>query len=160
GVVALTKAGMVEEEWLEIVMDDVRGHLKDTFLADAPILAVDSLSGRGIPELKKALFESVARAEARNSALPFRLPVDRVFTRPGFGTVITGTLVAGTLRVGDGVEALPQRLLTRVRGLQSHGKTQEFVEAGSRVAVNLAGVETASLERGAVLAPPGVMAPT
>src|SRR5258708_6323607 len=160
GIVALTKADMVDEEWLLIVEDDVRGHLKDTFLAEAPIIPVDSISGRGIADLKKELISAVSRAEARNATLPFRVPVDRVFTRPGFGTVITGTLVAGTMRIGDGVEILPQRLHTRVRGLQSHGKSQEFVEAGSRVAVNLAGVETASLERGAVLAPPSVMAPT
>lgn len=160
GVVALTKADMVDEEWLEIVKDDVRGHLKDSFLAEAPVIPVDSLSGKGIPELKKTLFEAVARAEVRNASLPFRLPVDRVFTRPGFGTVITGTLVAGTMRVGDSVEVLPQKLNTRVRGLQSHGKKQESVEAGSRVAVNLAGIETEEIERGAVLAPPAAIGPT
>jgi len=160
GVVALTKADMVDEEWLAIVEDDGRGHLKETFLADAPIVPVDSLSGKGINELKKVLYESVNLAEARNAGLPFRLPVDRVFTRPGFGTVITGTLVAGTMRVGDSVEVLPQQLMTRVRGLQSHGKKQDAVEAGSRVAVNLAGIETEALERGAVLVPPSAIAPT
>jgi selenocysteine-specific elongation factor len=160
GVVALTKADMVDPEWLEVVTDDVRGHLKDTFLEAAPILPVDSLSGKGIPELKKALLAAVSRTEAKNAAVPFRLPVDRVFTRPGFGTVITGTLVSGTVHVGDGVEILPQRLMTRVRGLQSHSKKQQAVEAGTRVAVNLAGVETEALERGALLVPPGSLAPT
>ena len=160
GVVALTKADMVDPEWLEIVMDDVRGHLKGSFLAESPIVPVDSISGRGINELKKELFAAVERAEAKNAAIPFRLPVDRVFTRPGFGTVVTGTLVSGTMRVGDGVEIVPRRIPTRIRGLQSHGKKQEFVEAGTRVAVNLAGVEVENLERGAVLAPPASIAPT
>lgn len=160
GVVALTKADMVDREWLEIVEEDVRDRLKDTFLADAPILPVDSLRGRGIPELKKALLSAISRAEPKNAAAPFRLPVDRVFTRPGFGTVITGTLVAGTMRVGDAVEILPRRIQTRVRGLQSHGRKQEAVEAGMRVAVNLAGVETEELERGALLVPPNTLAPT
>ncbi len=160
GVVALTKADMVDPEWLPVVEDDIRGRLEDTFLADSPVIPVDSLSGKGIPDLKKALFEAVARAEARNSSLPFRLPVDRVFTRPGFGTVVTGTLVAGSMKIGDSVEVLPQRIQTRVRGLQSHGKKQEHIEAGSRVAVNLAGVDVEALERGAVLAQPGSISPT
>src|SRR5262249_12556246 len=106
------------------------------------------------------LYLAVERVDARNSALPFRVPIDRVFTRAGFGTVITGTLVSGTVRVGDAVDILPLDLHTRIRGLQSHGKKQEQVEAATRVAVNVAGVETASLQRGAVLAPPGVIAPT
>src|SRR5262249_28284047 len=125
-----------------------------------PIVPVDSISGRGISELRKELFLSIERVEVRNALLPFRLPIDRVFTRPGFGTVITGTLVSGTMRVGDAVDILPLNLHTRIRGLQSHGKKQEQVEAGSRVAVNLVGVETAALQRGAVLAPPGSISPT
>lgn len=160
GMVALTKCGMVEEEWLEVVEEDIRSHLKGTFLENAPIVRVDSLSGYGISELKKELFAAVQRAEAKNATAPFRLPIDRVFTRPGFGTVVTGTLVAGTIRVGDPVEILPQQIQSRVRGLQSHGKKQEKVEAGSRVAVNLAGVETEALERGMLLAAPRSLAPT
>lgn len=160
GVVALTKADMVDPEWLEVVEDDVRSQLKETFLEEAPIIRVNSLKGTGVPELKKALLAAVSRTEQKNAAIPFRLPVDRVFTRPGFGTVVTGTLVAGTMRVGDSVEVLPQRMSTRVRGLHSHGKKQEAVEAGTRVAVNLAGVETEELERGALLVSPGTLAPT
>jgi selenocysteine-specific elongation factor len=160
GVVALTKADMVDPDWLEVVEDDVRGQLEGTFLEEAPIIRVNSLKGTGIPELKKALLSAVSRTEQKNTAIPFRLPVDRVFTRPGFGTVITGTLVAGTMRVGDSVEVLPKELSSRVRGLHSHGKKQETVEAGTRVAVNLAGVETEELERGALLVAPGTLAPT
>jgi selenocysteine-specific elongation factor len=160
GVVALTKIDMVDPEWLEVVEEDIRGRLEGTFLERAPIVRVDSVHGKGIQELKKALLSAVSRTEQKNTALPFRLPVDRVFTRPGFGTVITGTLVAGTMKVGDSVDILPMRLASRVRGLQSHGKKQECVEAGTRVAVNLAGVETTALERGALLAAPGTLEPT
>jgi selenocysteine-specific elongation factor len=160
GVVALTKVDMVDPEWLEVVEEDIRGRLADTFLERAPIVRVDSVRGKGVQELKKALLSAVSRTEQKNTAVPFRLPVDRVFTRPGFGTVITGTLVAGTMKVGDSVEVLPMRLSTRVRGLQSHGKKQEGVEAGTRVAVNLAGVETEALERGALLVAPGSLEPT
>jgi selenocysteine-specific elongation factor len=160
GVVALTKSDLVDAEWLEVVIEDVRERLKETFLANAPLVPVDSLSGKGIPELKKALLAAVSRAEPKNADVPFRLPVDRVFTRSGFGTVVTGSLVAGTMRVGDAVEILPQQIQSRIRGLQSHGKRQETVEAGTRVAVNLAGVETEALERGTLLSPPGILEPT
>src|SRR5205085_12232659 len=125
-----------------------------------PIVRVESVHGKGIQQLKRALRSAVSRTEQRNTAVPFRLPVDRVFTRAAFGAVITGTLVAGTMRIGDGVEVLPRQIATRVRGLQSHGKKQDAVEAGTRVAVNLAGVDTEALERGAVLVPPGALAPT
>lgn len=160
GVVALTKADMVDPEWLDVVEDDVRSQLAGTFLETAPIIGVNSLKGTGIPELRKALLSAVSRTEQKNTAIPFRLPVDRVFTRPGFGTVVTGTLVAGTMRVGDSVEILPKRIATRVRGLHSHNKKQDTVEAGTRVAVNLAGVETEELQRGALLAAPSTLAPT
>jgi selenocysteine-specific elongation factor len=160
GVVALTKVDMVDSEWLEVVEEDVRGRLEGTFLERAPIVRVDSVHGKGIQELKKALLSTVSKTEQKNTATPFRLPVDRVFTRPGFGTVITGTLVSGTMKVGDGVEILPRKLSSRVRGLQSHGKKQECVEAGTRVAVNLAGIETEELERGALLTAPGSLEPT
>ncbi|HZT41818.1 MAG TPA: selenocysteine-specific translation elongation factor [Chthonomonadaceae bacterium] len=160
GVVALTKTDIADKEWTDAVEEDVRAHLQDTFLADAPILRVSAVSSKGLDALKRALQSAVSRAEARNLSLPFRLPVDRVFTRPGFGTVITGTLVAGKIRVGDAVEIVPQKIQTRVRGLQVHGQKVSEAEAGSRVAVNLAGVETEEIERGAQLAPPGVLAPT
>jgi selenocysteine-specific elongation factor len=160
GVVALTKMDMVEKEWTDIIEEDVRAHLKDTFLADAPIIRVSATTGKGIEALKKALMAAVSRAEVRNGSLPFRLPIDRVFTRPGFGTVVTGTLVAGTMRVGDAVEIVPQQIATRVRGLQVHGQKVAEAEAGSRVAVNIAGVDTEALERGAQIATLAGIAPT
>ena len=160
GVVALTKMDMVEKEWTDVVEEDVRSHLAGTFLADAPIIRVSARTGKGVEALKKALQAAVSRAEERSASLPFRLPVDRVFTRPGFGTVVTGTLVAGTLHVGDAAEILPSQIATRVRGLQVHGQKVTEAFAGSRVAVNLAGVETDALERGAQIAPPGALSPT
>lgn len=152
GVIALTKSDLVDKEWTDIVEEDVRARLKDTFLASAPIMRVSSTTGRGIDALKKALLAAVSRAEARNTALPFRLPIDRVFTRQGFGTVVTGTLVAGSLQIGDAVKVQPQGISARIRGLQMHGEKQTHVEAGSRVAVNLSGIEVAQIDRGAQLA--------
>ena len=160
GVVALTKMDMVEKEWTDAVEEDVRAHLKDTFLANAPIIRVSSTTGKGIEALKKSLMAAVSRAEARNAALPFRLPIDRVFTRPGFGTVVTGTLASGTIRVGDTVEIAPQKVAARVRGLQVHNQKVSEAEAGSRVAINLAGIDAVELERGAQVAPPGAILPT
>src|SRR5260221_5787325 len=101
GVVALTKYDLVDREWTDAVEEDVREQLRDSFLESVPILRVSAVTGKGIEALKKQLMYAVSRAEARNSSLPFRLPIDRVFTRPGFGTVVTATLVAGTLRLGD-----------------------------------------------------------
>ena len=160
GVIALTKIDLVEKEWTDVIEEDVREQIKDTFLAKSPIIRVSATTGKGVEALKKTLMSSVSRAEARNSSLPFRLPIDRVFTRPGFGTVVTGTLVAGALRIGDTVEITPQKIISRVRGLQVHGQKVTVAEAGSRVAVNLAGVELDSVERGAQLAAPESILPT
>lgn len=160
GVVALTKMDTVDKEWTDIVEEDVRTRLKETFLAQSPIIRVSSTTGKGIEALKKALMAAVSRSDVRNPDLPFRLPIDRVFTRPGFGTVVTGTLVSGTMRVGDAVQLLPAGLPTRIRGIQIHGVKVPVAEAGTRVALNLAGVDTAEIERGAQVTFPGSLSPT
>ncbi|MCW3095967.1 MAG: selenocysteine-specific translation elongation factor SelB [Chthonomonadaceae bacterium] len=160
GVVVLTKIDMVDREWTDAVEEDVRSQLAGTFLADVPIIRVSATTGKGIDALKRALQSAVSRAEVRNAGVPFRLPIDRVFTRPGFGTVVTGTLVAGTLHVGDLVEIVPQQAASRVRGLQIHNQKVTEATAGSRVAVNLANVEVENLERGAQLTPPNTLTPT
>lgn len=157
GVVALTKAGMVDADWIEFVKEDVRKALSDTFLAGSPIVPVDSLTGHGLPELLDAIQTACEDVEARDASGPFRLPIDRVFTSTGFGTIVTGTLVAGTVRVGDPVELLPSGLHSRVRGIQVHGHKEDTAEAGTRVAMNLAGLEVAELGRGDICARPGAL---
>ena len=160
GVIALTKIDLVDKEWTDTVEEDVRSHVKDTFLESSPFIRVSATTGKGVEALKRALLSASSRAQARNSSLPFRLPVDRVFTRPGFGTVVTGTLVAGTIHAGDSVEIVPQGLTTRVRGIQVHGQKQKEATAGARVAINLPGIEVSDIARGAQLAPPGTLLPT
>ncbi|HET6456081.1 MAG TPA: selenocysteine-specific translation elongation factor [Armatimonadota bacterium] len=154
GVIALTKPDLVDADWIEVVIEDVRKALAGTFLADAPITPVSSTTGLGIPELLAAIQEASEGGEARDSSGPFRLPVDRVFTLTGFGTVVTGTLVAGTVKVGDAAEIRPKGLKTRVRQVQVHGRKVDTASAGSRVAMNLAGLEVAEIERGDVCATP------
>lgn len=160
GVVALTKSDLVDAEWLELVQEDIRGALKGTFLARAPIVPVSSITGAGIQELKGLLDQMAEEVPTRTIVGPFRLPIDRVFTIRGFGTVVTGTLIAGVARVGDRVELLPRGRETRIRSLQVHGKSCEFAEAGTRVAVNLAGLELEDVERGDVVAPVGAQRST
>lgn len=160
GVIALTKADMVDEEWLAVVADDIRERLAETFLADAPMVPVSAVTGAGIPELLGELQTACDAVEARDSSGPFRIPVDRVFTLTGFGTVITGTLVSGTIRVGDAVEVMPSGLESRARQIQVHGRKVDQAEAGTRVAVNLAGLEVADLARGDVVAAPGTLEPS
>ena len=157
GVVALTKSDAVEDDWLQVVEDDLREYLSHTCLRDARIVRVSGVTGEGIDALTMEIDRLADSAEQRPIEGPFRLPIDRVFTMTGFGTVVTGTLVSGSLKIGDPVRILPRRMDTRVRGLQVHGAKQETAEAGSRVAVNLAGVEVADIERGDVLLPPGYL---
>ncbi len=157
GVVALTKCDAVEADWLDVVEDDLREYLADTFLRDATIVRVSGVTGEGVDALVGEIDRLAEIAEARPATGPFRLPIDRVFTMTGFGTVVTGTLVSGTMKIGDAVRVLPAGIDTRVRGIQVHGKKQDSAQAGSRVAVNLAGVEVADIERGDVLLPPGYL---
>jgi len=157
GVIALTKADLVDDEWLGVVEEDVRTALKGTFLEDAPIVPVSSVTGQGMPDLLSALEIACDAVEARDSSGPFRIPVDRVFTLTGFGTVITGTLISGTIRVGDQVEVMPSGLQSRARQIQVHGQRVDRAEAGTRVAVNLAGLEVADLARGDVVTAPAML---
>lgn len=160
GLIVLTKKDLVDSELLELVTEDVRAAVRGSFLERAPVLAVSALTGEGIPELIQAIEGLVEAAEPKDVTAFARLPIDRAFVRPGFGTVVTGTLVAGTLRTGDRLELLPQGLEVRVRGLQVHGEKVEVAEAGQRTAVNLSGVERQDVGRGNVLAAPGALRPT
>jgi selenocysteine-specific elongation factor len=159
GLVALTKTDMVEPDWLELVREDVASLLADTFLAGCPIAPVSSKTGEGLDALRAALFALARAVPPRSTDHTARLPIDRVFTVKGFGTVVTGTLTAGQLAVEDRVEVYPRGVASRVRGLQVHGRPAARTEAGQRTAVNLQGVERAAIERGDVLAVPGALVP-
>jgi len=160
GVVVLTKADLVDEEWLGLVKEDVGEFLKGTVLEDAPVATVSAVTGRGVPELLNLIEQVAQETQTKASAGSPRLPVDRVFSITGFGTVVTGTLLSGVLRVGDVVDIQPQGLTSRVRSLQVHGEKVEAVEAGQRVAINLAGLEVEQIERGSVVAGPKSLAPS
>ncbi len=156
GLVALTKVDLLEdEEWLELVADDVAELLKDTTLAHAKIVAVSAQTGQGLTALIEKLDELLQAVTPKRDLGKARLPIDRVFVMPGFGTVVTGTLIDGSLEVGQEVQILPSGLRSRIRGLQTHKQKRDSVEPGGRVAVNLVGVSSDQLKRGDVLAVPG-----
>jgi selenocysteine-specific elongation factor len=155
GVVALTKVDLVDEEWLELVREEVEGQLKPTTLAGAEIIPVSAYTGQGLPVLLAQLDGILDEEQERQNIARPRLPIDRVFTMTGFGTVVTGTLLDGTFKSGQEVEVLPQRLKTRIRSLQTHRQQVEVATAGSRVAINLANVPRTGLARGNVVAFPG-----
>lgn len=157
GIVVLTKADLVDAEWLELVRGEVEEEVAGTFLAGAPVLAVSSVTGQGLDELRAAIARVAASLAPRPAEGPARLPVDRAFTVPGFGTVVTGTLWSGTVAPGDRLELLPGGREVRVRGVQVMGKPVERASAGSRVALNLGGLEVAGVRRGNVLATPGTV---
>jgi selenocysteine-specific elongation factor len=161
GLVVLTKTDLIDDPaWLELVEADIRAVLRGTVLQDAPILRVSARSGSGLPELLVALGQLLQKTNPRLDLGRPRLPIDRVFTMTGFGTVVTGTLTDGHLSVGDEVEILPSGLKGRVRGLQTHKKKEETAVPGSRTAINLAGMETAQVQRGEVVARPGQYQPS
>lgn len=161
GVVALTKIDLVDTEWLDMVLLDVREGLAGTFLADAPIMPVSAVSkdgeGEGIWELRQCLYDLLAQSPEKAAHIPFRMPVDRVFTADGFGTVVTGTLIEGELSVGDSVTIFPSMKTAKARNLQTHTEKVQTVHAGQRAAVNLAGISHADIQKGDVLAAFGSM---
>ena len=151
GLVAVTKKALADPDWLQLVIDDVRQKTADTFLRGAPIIAVDSLSGDGIDELKSAIDQIVQDLPPSPDIGKPRLYIDRAFTIAGRGAVVTGTLTGGTLNSGQNLRIVPGDLRARVRELQMHGKPAETAAPGQRVAVNLAGIETGDLHRGQCL---------
>jgi selenocysteine-specific elongation factor len=155
GVVVLTKVDLVDEEWLELVREEIGAHLATTTLAAAPIIPVSAYSRQGLPALLATLERILDETEARQNVSRPRLPVDRVFTMTGFGTIATGTLIDGSFKIGQEVEILPQGIKTRVRNLQTHKLAVEVAQPGSRVAMNLANVARTDLSRGDVVALPG-----
>jgi selenocysteine-specific elongation factor len=161
GVVALTKCDLVDDpEWLELVQEEIREQLKPTSLHAAEIVACSAVTGMGLPELLEALDNALAMHPGRSDKGYPRLPVDRVFTLTGFGTVVTGTLQDGKLRVGQEVQIYPTSQRTRIRSLQAHKQSVEEGDPGGRLAANLVGVAKSDVVRGQVLALPGTLRPT
>ena len=157
GLIALTKADLVEADWLELVREDVAGAVRGTFLEGAPIVPVSSKTGQGLDELRVALRALAAAVPQRGTDELPRLPIDRVFTVKGFGTVVTGTLTAGSLGTDDRVEVYPKRAEAKIRGLQAHGHPVASARAGQRTAINLQGLERAAIARGDVVGRPGTL---
>lgn len=158
GIIVITKKDMVDDDWLEIVCEDVRSEVKGTFLENAQIIPVSSYTGEGIEQLKTAIFELIDQnTQIKNLDIPFRIPVDRIFSVEGFGTVITGTLIEGRMKIGDPVTIYPSRIESRVRNLQVHSHDVTEAYAGQRVAVNLAGLKKTDLNKGDVVAVPNSM---
>jgi selenocysteine-specific elongation factor len=153
GVIALTKCDLVEPDWLALIRDDVARFTQGTFLAGKPVVAVSARTGAGCEALLRALAGEAATVRPHAVARPPRLPIDRIFTRPGFGTVVTGTLISGTFAVGEEVSIEPGGIVTRIRGLEVHGVARKEVRAGERVALNLASLEVGDLRRGDVVTP-------
>jgi len=160
GLVVLTKIDLVDRELLELVKEEVSEIVQDTFLKGAPILAVSSTTGEGVPQLLSTLDLLSKEIEGRSSNGLFRLPIDRVFVMKGFGTVVTGTMISGSLSLGETVQVLPSGLEGKVRTLQVYSRSVEKAMAGERAAVNLQGIETSAIERGNVLIRPNTLKPT
>lgn len=161
GLVALTKIDLIDDpEWLDLVEADLKSTLANTVLADAPIVRVSARTGEGLPTLIEALQSILAEQPHRTDLGRPRLPVDRVFTLPGFGTIVTGTLMDGQLTVGDAVEVLPAHIEGRIRSLQTHKQSEEKALPGGRTAVNISGVSVNQINRGDVIAHPGTYEPT
>jgi selenocysteine-specific elongation factor len=157
GLVVLTKTDLVDEEWLELVVEDIRDFVQGTFLEMAPIVPVSAANGAGMEDFVKTLDELSAAIPKRPPSSIFRLPVDRVFTMKGFGTVITGTLISGQVQVGDTIMLYPSGITSKVRGIQVHNNSVNTAEAGMRTAINFQGLEKASVNRGDVLSNPGAL---
>ncbi|MGM9588796.1 MAG: selenocysteine-specific translation elongation factor [Faecousia sp.] len=155
GCVVITKSDVVDPEWLEMMREEIVGRVEGTFLEGKPIHCVSAYTGQGIPELRQELHDMVQRASIKNMRVPFRLPVDRVFSVDGFGTVVTGTLIEGSMHEGDLAELVPGGASTRIRNLQVHGKDVDTAYAGQRVAVNLAALKKTDIKRGDAVVKPG-----
>ncbi len=160
GLVVITKIDLVEREFIELVREEVSDFLKGTFLEGAPIVEVSSVTGEGLEELVELIDRLVDEVQERPSDGLFRLPIDRVFTIKGFGTVVTGTLISGEVSIGDEIQVLPQGIRGKVRGLQVHKEKVQKALAGQRTAINLLGIDREAIQRGDVLVHSGTLEAT
>jgi selenocysteine-specific elongation factor len=157
GMVAVTKIDLVDEEWLELALEDIRDFVRGTFLQDAPIVPLSSATEEGLAEFIQSLDDLAAKIPERPPSDLFRLPIDRVFTMKGFGTVITGTLISGRVRVGETIMVHPSGITSKVRGIQVHNHSADEAEAGMRTAINFQGLEKEAISRGDVLSKPAAL---
>ncbi len=160
GIVAITKSDLVDDDVLGLVRLEIDEFVRGSFLEGAPVVPVSATTGAGLDAIKKELLRVAGSVPAKDATQHFRLPIDRAFSMKGFGTVVTGTLVSGSLQAEDEAELYPLRKPVRVRGLHSGGRAVPMANAGQRTAVNLAGIEREEIQRGMVLGPPGVFEPT
>ena len=160
GIIALTKIDLVDEEWLQLVTEEIREFTEGSFLEGAPLIPLSSATGEGIPSLLATIDTAAQDVAERTPEGIFRLPIDRVFTMKGFGTVLTGTLISGSISVGDSVEILPDKIAAKIRGIQVHSRQEKTATAGLRTAINLQGVEKHFVPKGSVLVRPKTLEPT
>lgn len=157
GLVAVTKTDMVDEDLLELALEDISDFVANTFLEDKPVIPVSSVTGEGLDEFLSTLEEICNDIPERKYSSIFRLPVDRVFSMKGFGTVITGTLTSGTINVGDNIMVYPKRITSKVRGIQVHSQGVDTAGAGTRTAINFQGLDKESVDRGDTLSTPATL---
>ncbi|THB79489.1 MAG: selenocysteine-specific translation elongation factor [Desulfobacteraceae bacterium] len=157
GMVALTKTDMVDEDLLELALEDIQEFTEGTFLEDKPVIPVSSVTGEGLDDFSTALERMCNELPPRRYSSIFRLPVDRVFSMKGFGTVITGTLVSGSIRVGDDIMVYPKNIVSKVRGIQVHSDSVDQALAGTRTAINFQGLDKESVDRGDILSTPDTL---
>jgi len=160
GFIALTKIDLVDEELMELALDDIREFTQGTFLEDAPVIPVSSVTGEGLERFSRTLDKLCHEIPERPFSPIFRLPVDRVFSMKGFGTVITGTLASGRINVGSTIMIFPSRIISKVRGIQVHGESVDEVSAGTRTAINFQGLDKEAVNRGDVLSTPETLRPS
>lgn len=160
GIIVITKTDLVDEDFLELVREDIRETVQDTFLRDAPLCLTSTATGEGIEDLTHTIESALSSIPVRSANRPFQLPVDRVFTIKGAGTVVTGTVYSGKVRTGDDVDVLPDKAHAKVRQIQVHGREVSTAYAGQRAALNITQVKKEELSRGQVLAEPGRWSPT
>ncbi|WP_050606807.1 selenocysteine-specific translation elongation factor [Clostridium niameyense] len=160
GIIVLTKIDMVEKEWLDMVKEDIKEELKGTFLADAPMYPVSSKTKEGLEDLIKTIDNLTEKIDVKDIYGHFRLPVDRVFSITGFGTVVTGTVISGNIKEGQTVQIYPSKITTKVRGIEVHDKKTKEAEAGQRCALNLSNIKKSDINRGDIVSIENLMEPS
>ncbi|MGR3178880.1 MAG: selenocysteine-specific translation elongation factor [Candidatus Anammoxibacter sp.] len=158
-IVVITKCDLVDEDWLEMLKEEIQDLINETGFKDARILSVSTINNKGIAELKSAMKDLVSDVNRNNDRETFRLPIDRAFTISGFGCVVTGSVLGGRINVNDEVELLPMKTIARIRGIEVNGEKKDNASAGQRAAINLAGVKAADVYRGCELLKPGYLEP-